>query len=117
MTVREPGGEERENKHGGSDLDGQGPLEELPGDGHVIGKADMGDEDVGKLDGGQGHACRAKAGAEPHRPEHGVTVLVLRRLGQLQHAIPKAKRLLNCMYGHLHRHPILLSSSAAASSD
>lgn len=82
MRVREskggPGGEEGKHQHGGSELDGQSLLKELPRDGHVIVEADMGDEEVGQLDGGQVDPGRAEAAAELHRPEQRVAVLVLR---------------------------------------
>lgn len=82
------GREQSKNKHGRDDLDGQGLLEEFPRDGHVIGPADVGDEEVRELDGGQGHAGRVEAVAELNRPEERVAVLVLSGLGELEHRVP-----------------------------
>lgn len=71
------GREKSKDEHGRNDLDGQCLLEELPRDGHVIAPADVGDEEVGKLDGRQWHGGGIETGAELKRPEERVTVLVL----------------------------------------
>lgn len=96
------GREKGKDEHGRDDLDRQGLLEELPRDGHVIGPAYVGDEEVRELDGGQGDGGGGEAGAELERPEERVTVLVLRGLGQLEHRVPQLT-LRWLLYEHGHR--------------
>lgn len=96
------GREKGKDEHGRDDLDRQGLLEELPRDGHVIGPAYVGDEEVRELDGGQGDGGGGEAGAELDRPEERVTVLVLRGLGQLEHRVPQLT-LRRLLYEHGHR--------------
>lgn len=88
-TGNDPGRENGEDEHGRDDPDGDGLFEELPGDRDVVVPAYVGHEEVGEVDGREGDAGGAEAGAEPDRPVDRVAVLLLRRPRHLQHRAPQ----------------------------